>query len=198
MKQSKAVGRPPKYKTKEEIQRKIDDYFEECNGEVLRGEDGKIVYNKWGNPVIINVHPPTITGLALALGFTSRQALLNYQAKAEFVDTITRAKSRVEAYTEERLFDRDGSNGAQFSLRNNFRGWNDKVQTELEVEEQKARIEQIKAQTEVLKLKTQGEEEDDTVDDGFIAALNGTAAEDWKDEEEQTDFSFQTIFQKAA
>lgn len=198
MKQSKAVGRPPKYKTKEEIQKKIDDYFEECKGEVLRDEDGKIVYNKWGNPVIINEHPPTITGLALALGFTSRQALMNYQAKAEFVDTITRAKSRVEAYTEERLFDRDGSNGAQFSLRNNFRGWNDKVQTELEVEEQKARIEQIKAQTEVLKLKTQGEEEDDTVDDGFIAALNGTAAEDWKDEEEQTDFSFQAIFQKAA
>ncbi len=184
MKQSKAVGRPPKYKTKEEIQKKIDDYFEECKGEVLRDEDGKIVYNKWGNPVIINEHPPTITGLALALGFTSRQALMNYQAKAEFVDTITRAKSRVEAYTEERLFDRDGSNGAQFSLRNNFRGWNDKVQTELEVEEQKARIEQIKAQTEVLKLKTQGEEEDDTADDGFIAALNGTAAEDWKDEEE--------------
>ena len=39
----------------------------------------------------------------------------------EFVDTITRAKARVEQYAEERLFDRDGSNGAQFSLRNNFR-----------------------------------------------------------------------------
>ena len=55
---------------------------------------------------------------------------------------------------------------------------------DLATEKQKAEIEQIKAQTEVLKLKTQGEEEDDTVDDGFIAALNGTAAEDWKDEEE--------------
>lgn len=61
MKQSKAVGRPPKYKTKEEIQKKIDDYFEKCKGEVLRDEDGKIVYNKWGNPVLINVYPPTIS-----------------------------------------------------------------------------------------------------------------------------------------
>lgn len=113
----KAVGRPPKYKCKEEIEEKIDVYFEECNGEVLKDDDGKPVLNKWGKPVMVNQRPPTVTGMALALGFTSRQALLNYQAKKEFVDTITRAKSRVEQYTEERLFDRDGSHEAQFSLR---------------------------------------------------------------------------------
>lgn len=62
-----------------------------------------------------------MTGLALALGFTSRQALLDYQAKKEFVDTVTRAKSRIEAYAEERLFDRDGQRGAEFSLKYNFR-----------------------------------------------------------------------------
>ena len=66
-----------------------------------------------------------MTGLALALGFTSRQALLNYQAKKEFVDTVTRAKARIEAYAEERLFDRDGQRGAEFSLRYNFRWAND-------------------------------------------------------------------------
>ena len=182
MKQSKAVGRPPKYKTKEEIEGKIDRYFEECKGEILRDDDGKVIYNRWGNPVIVNEHPPTITGLALALGFTSRQALLNYQAKAEFVDTITRAKTRVEAYTEERLFDRDGSNGAQFSLRNNFRGWNDRVQTDLEMEEQKARIEQIKAQTAILHMKAETDETE-IADDGFVGALNGSAEGDWTDEE---------------
>ena len=58
------------------------------------------------------------------MGFASRQALLNYQGKKQFNDTITRAKSRVEEYAEQRLFDKDGSNGAQFSLRNNFKGWN--------------------------------------------------------------------------
>lgn len=182
MKQNKAVGRPPKYKTKEEIEGKIDRYFEECKGEILRDDDGKVIYNRWGNPVIVNEHPPTITGLALALGFTSRQALLNYQAKAEFVDTITRAKTRVEAYTEERLFDRDGSNGAQFSLRNNFRGWNDRVQTDLEMEEQKARIEQIKAQTAILHMKAETDETE-IDDDGFVGALNGSAERDWTDEE---------------
>ena len=71
-----------------------------------------------------------MTGLALALGFTTRTSLLNYQGKKEFMDTITRAKTRVEQYAEERLFDRDGSNGAKFSLSNNFKGWSEKQEIE--------------------------------------------------------------------
>lgn len=117
-------GRPPMYKSKEEIQEKIDKYFSDCEGEVLKDEEGNPILNKYGGVIIMGSKPPTITGLALALGFASRQALLNYQDREEFNDTITRAKSRVEQYAEERLFDRDGSNGAQFSLKNNFKGWN--------------------------------------------------------------------------
>lgn len=119
----KQVGRPPIYKTVNEIEGKIDAYFKECEGEILKDDNGKTVLNKFGNPVVINQKPPTVTGLALALGFTSRLDLLRYQGKEEFCNTITRAKSMVEQYAEERLFDRDGSNGAQFSLRNNFKGW---------------------------------------------------------------------------
>ncbi len=144
----KTVGRPPKFKCKEEIEQKIKLYFEYCEGELLREDDGPPILNKFGQPIIINQHPPTVTGLALALGFSGRQALLNYQAKAEFMDTITRAKAMIERYTEERLFDRDGVNGAKFSLVNNFKGWNEK--TELDQEEQRARIAQMKAQTDKL------------------------------------------------
>lgn len=126
MSTGKTVGRPPKYKSKEEIEEKINEYFEECKGEVLKDDDGNVVFNKFGQPVIVDRHPPTVTGLALALGFASRQALLNYQGKKEFNDTITRAKTKVEQYAEERLFDKDGSNGAKFSLANNFEGWNAK------------------------------------------------------------------------
>lgn len=121
----KAVGRPPKYKNKEEIETKIQAYFEKCEGEILRDDEGDIIYDKFGHPVILNRKPPTVTGLALALGFASRQALLNYQGKKEFNDTITRAKSYIEQYAEERLFDRDGVNGAKFSLINNFKGWSE-------------------------------------------------------------------------
>lgn len=119
------AGCHPKYATVDQMQAVIDQYFEDCKGEPIIGDDGMPILDKYGQPFIINAHPPTVTGLALALGFTSRQALLNYQAKAAFVDTVTRAKARIEAYAEERLFDRDGQRGAEFSLRYNFRWVND-------------------------------------------------------------------------
>ena len=98
------LGRPPKYATAEQMQAAIDRYFEDCKGEPIIGDDGFPICDKWGKPFIIHQRPPTVTGLALALGFTSRQALLDYQAKKGFVDTVTRAKSHIEAYAEERLF----------------------------------------------------------------------------------------------
>jgi hypothetical protein len=96
------AGRPLKYKTKKALEEAIEAYFRRC-----QQED----------------RPPTVTGLAYELGFLSRQALLNYQDRPEFHDTITRAKLRIETYAEERLFDREGVNGAKFSLTNNFEGW---------------------------------------------------------------------------
>ncbi len=125
------VGRPPMYKSKKEMQAKIDAYFEECKGKMLTDNDGNIMTDKYGVPVYIDTKPLTITGLALALGFNSRQALLNYQGKKEFNDTIMRAKAKVEQYAEERLFDKDGANGAKFSLANNFTGWKDKVEADV-------------------------------------------------------------------
>lgn len=116
------AGRKPLYTDPEEMQRRIDAYFKDCEGQMLCKPDGSAQLDKWGNVVMAHVRPPTITGLALALGFTSRQSLLNYQGKAAFVDTITRAKLRVESYAEERLFDRDGAAGAKWSLACNF-GW---------------------------------------------------------------------------
>lgn len=146
----KTVGRPPKYTNKEQIEELIENYFKSCEGEILKDAEGTPIFNKWGNPVILNQKPPTVTGLALALGFSTRLSLLNYQGKTEFVNTITRAKSTIERYAEERLFDRDGVNGARFSLVNNFKGWGEKVPTALDTEEQSARIAQIKAQTAKL------------------------------------------------
>lgn len=115
------MARPLKYKTVDALQAAIDAYFEDCQGKPLLDKDGTAVTDKYGEPVIIGAHPPTVTGLALALGFTGRQALLNYQGRKQFMDTITRAKSRCEEYAESRLFDRDGARGAQFSLEHNFR-----------------------------------------------------------------------------
>lgn len=125
------AGRPPAYKNVEEMQDIIDKFFKDCEGYIYKDDDGKTVFDKWGSPVIIGAKPPTVTGLALALGFNSRTTLLNYQGKEEFVNTITRAKARCEAYAESRLFDKDGSNGAKFSLANNFKSWKEKQDVSL-------------------------------------------------------------------
>lgn len=120
-------GRPPMYTSKEEIEGLIENYFEECEGipfldsegNPLMANNGNILYKK-------QPKPPTVTGLALALGFTTRLSLINYQEKEEFMNTITRAKTYIEEYAERRLFDRDGVQGAKFSLINNFKGWSEK------------------------------------------------------------------------
>lgn len=127
------MGMTPRYKSAKKMQKVIDEYFKSCERTPILDEDGHAVTDKYGSPIFLPSRPPTVTGLALALGFTSRQALLNYQEKDEFVDTITRAKSRCEMYAEERLFDKDGANGAKFSLANNFEGWKEKQQIEADV-----------------------------------------------------------------
>lgn len=146
------MGRPPKYKTAEEMQDIIDEYFDNCQGTLYTDQDGEPKLDKYGNEIYLGAKPPTVTGLALALGFNSRQSLLNYEGKDAFMDTITRAKARVEAYAEARLFDKDGANGAKFSLANNFKSWKERsevettninIDAELTPEERKARIAEL-------------------------------------------------------
>lgn len=103
MSEKHAGGRPPKYTKVEEIQERIDQYFEECK---------------------LNNKPYTITGLGLALDM-SRQDLINYSKKDEFFDTIKKAKMRVENYLEERLINDTSTTGIIFNLKNNY-GWKDK------------------------------------------------------------------------
>lgn len=112
------------------MQRAIDAYFKSCEGTPLLDDDGCVMVDKNGAPVIIGAKPPTVTGLALALGFTGRKQLIDYQGRPEFCDTVTRAKARCEEYAEARLYDRDGANGAKFSLGCNF-GWKETSETKI-------------------------------------------------------------------
>lgn len=122
-----AGGAPRKWKSVKAMQEAIDAYFTKCEGEIVYTRDGEMLLDKYGQPVVRGAHPPTVTGLALALGFTGRQALIDYQARPEFADTVTRAKSRCEEYAESRLYDKDGATGAKFSLGCNF-GWRERAE----------------------------------------------------------------------
>jgi hypothetical protein len=163
-------GRPPKFSdlNVDEAQAIIDQYFIDCEGKPIMIEDSetgkqKPYLDKYGQPVIIGAKPPTVTGLCLALGFTSRNALLDYEANEdknpELANTITRAKLRCHEYAESRLYDKDGANGAKFSLQNNF-GWVDRQEiTNIDVpllespEERRARIVELMSKRPIEGVK---------------------------------------------
>lgn len=96
-----AGGRPLKFQSVEELQTAIDAYFAQC---------------------LVDDEPLTITGLALALD-TTRKTLIEYEGREEFVNTIKKAKTRVENYAEKRLFSGNAT-GPIFALKN-F-DWTDK------------------------------------------------------------------------
>jgi DNA-packaging protein gp3 len=93
-------GRPAKYATVEALHEAVYSYFE------------------------LEHEHPTVTGLALHLGFNSRQSLYDYGRKPQFSYTIKRALLLIESYYEQALF---GPNprGAIFMLKQ-F-GWSDKA-----------------------------------------------------------------------
>ena len=92
-------GKPLKFKTVEELEKKINEYFDYCDE---------------------NKRPYLVTSLALFLD-TSRETLNNYEAKTEYFDTINKAKQKILSYAEEQLFKHNGQvAGPIFSLTNNY------------------------------------------------------------------------------
>lgn len=106
------IGRPPKYKTPEDMQIAIDKYFNDC---------------------IKNNEPFTVCGMALALDFMDRRSFFDYiENKSEFTHTIKKAKSRIEKYLEEQLSGGRQVAGLIFNLKNNF-GWVDKQEIDTKI-----------------------------------------------------------------
>lgn len=94
-------GRPRTYETPEDLEMKVMGFFEEA------------AENKWDL---------TITGLALYLGFTSRNMLYEYSAREEFSGIIKRAQLAIENGYEHGLHTFKYG-GAVFALKN--MGWKD-------------------------------------------------------------------------
>jgi len=99
-------GRPRIIKTPEEFTEKVDLYIAEC------GDTDT---------------PITWTGLALSLGFCSRQSIDEYLNYDGFSDPVKRAKSLVESAYEKRLAG-NSPTGAIFALKN--MGWKDKSEVD--------------------------------------------------------------------
>ena len=100
------VGRPRAFKSVEEVEEKINVYFNYCE------EKEK---------------PYTMSGLAYYLGI-SRQTLVNYSNQDQFFDTIKKARDRVQMQLEENaLSNKANPTFTIFNLKNNF-DWKDKIE----------------------------------------------------------------------
>lgn len=98
-------GNPRRWRSAKELQAAVDQYFEDCQQ---------------------NHRVPSVAGLALALGFMSRQALYRYtdreneNSSDDYVTIITRAKLMIEEENIQLAYIRDASPGARFILQNGF------------------------------------------------------------------------------
>jgi hypothetical protein len=121
------MARPLKYKDVKSLDKHIEGYFKDAEAK--------------GRPL-------TISGLALALG-TTRQTLLEYEQRDEFIDTIKRAKLRIENWTEEQLFTSPRTAGVIFNLTNNF-SWTNKQREKNEANPWSGWVELMKEADKVL------------------------------------------------
>ena len=84
------------------------------------------MFDKNGAPIYaVQEVPLTVSGLAIALGFGSREELLSYRGKSFAENAIRSALLRIENYAEERLFDKGQSSGAKYFLEGNFKAWSE-------------------------------------------------------------------------
>lgn len=115
-------GRPPIHTDPKEVNNLVKDYFEWIQGDTI--DTGK--EDEDGNPImkwIRRPENPTVTGLALHLGFSSKDTLYQYAEKEEFSDYIKRGLLRIEKFHEMRVSYGDKCVGNIFVLKN-FR-WKD-------------------------------------------------------------------------
>lgn len=114
-------GRPRLFETADELQKSIDEYFNE--GVKKR----KVTVGKPPKTSVIEIPIPTITGLCYYLGFESRQSFYDYEKEDGFSYTVKRARLFIEQEYEEQL-QIGNTVGAIFALKN--MGWIDKTQTD--------------------------------------------------------------------
>jgi hypothetical protein len=136
------MHRQLKFKTNEELVEAVDDYFK--NG--VRKKS--VIVGRGENKEVVEIEVPTITGLAIHLGFESRQSFYDYEKREGFSYTIKRARTFIEQHYEE-LLQVGNTTGAIFALKN--MGWIDRHEADITTKgESVNRIEVSKEQIDKL------------------------------------------------
>jgi hypothetical protein len=109
----------PKFSSADELDKLIDAFFKQL-------ESKKRTSSKTTTSKSDDVKPATLTGLALYLGFHSREQFERYESKGKFSANLKKARLRIEAIYEKKLH-QSTFGGAIFALKN--LGWADKGET---------------------------------------------------------------------
>ena len=104
----------------------IEEYFQSRweTRKIRQRVDGEV--QEWEEQYM---RPPTMAGLALALG-VHRKTLINYAKRDELAPVLEAAKHRIAEFAEEALYTREASNGARFALTVNHKYGVEEDQTE--------------------------------------------------------------------
>lgn len=114
------MSKEQKFKNSNELQELIDAYFSALEPEFMYDQNGEIITDKSGAPVMTERKPATISSMAYAVGLTSKEEFMALRRKKAYARVIARALLRVEAYTEIMLFDKSAASGAKFLLQSDF------------------------------------------------------------------------------
>jgi hypothetical protein len=132
------AGRPLLFKTPEILEGMIQSYFDSCFEDKWEEKEDRDELGELMGKVMVKtrvqVKPISITGLAIALD-TSRETLLNYQAKEQFFDTIKKAKDFIENYVEDGMLSGKINVAAGiFNLINNWEAWSNRTESHSKVD----------------------------------------------------------------
>jgi len=123
------LGRPLKFNTVEELEKLIEDYFASCKPEYALNAEGQVLTTKHGVPMVKH-NPYTITGLAIALGFVSRQSIYDYEERNDdFSYIVKKARLRCENYIEKGTLSGDIPAAPGIFVLKNY-GWKDTQEIE--------------------------------------------------------------------
>ena len=104
----------------EEARRRLREYFSSRRVE-KKAPDGSYLTDKNG-AVLMEEKPATVTGLALALGFSNREELFSLKDK-KVKALVDRALLKIEEEADEKHCSKDSFQGAKLFLSCNFKRW---------------------------------------------------------------------------
>lgn len=113
------IGKPRIFESEAEMQIAIDDYFKHNMGlQPIRDARDNIVKDKNNNP-IYDERVPTTIGLALHLGFASRDSMLEYYNYSdEYSRILCIANAKIDNFAETQILKGVRPQGLMFWLKN--------------------------------------------------------------------------------